>query len=115
MRDSVLLNIAFLCSFIGILILVLVSDNLEAEKKQIRDIGCGSTGEYVTIIGTVKRIIRTNGYVVVDISQESVVRAIVFGNLSINLKKNSIVEVTGRVNEHMGKAEVIVDEIKVAN
>ena len=111
MKESTLLKIAFVCSLAGIVILFLISDNIEISEKTINQLD--RMGEDVIIKGTVTKITEMDAVSFIELSQNNKIVIVLFKDYPIDLEKGEVVEVIGKTEEYNGELELIGKEVRV--
>ena len=117
MKEKTLLKVALIVSLLGLLILYLISDNLEIKEKNIEKITIDNKDEFVKIKGTVSNIVDTEKVTIMEILQPQEITVVFFKNedKTINIQQGNEVEVIGKVDEYEGNLEIIADRIRVIN
>lgn len=113
MKEKTLLKIALLCSVVGIVLLFLVSENIEIDEKAIDKINMDNIGDYVKIKGQLSKIIDTESVMILTIQQPSQITVVLFKKRPIELREGNYVEVIGKIEDYEGKTEIIADKIRV--
>jgi len=113
MKETTLLKIALICSLTGLLVLYFISTKIDVKDYKPNLLN-KNAGEDVKLNGIVTKISDVGNVVFIEVSQQSIVDVILFGNgSSLNLKNGDNVEVIGKVQEYNGKNEVIAQKIRV--
>jgi len=115
MQEKNLLKIALIISLTGLLILYLISDNIEIKEKNIEKITIDNKDEFVKIKGTVSKVIDTERVTILELIQPQQITVVLFKNenRTMNIQKNNEVEIFGKVDEYEGKLEIIADRLRV--
>ncbi|MBW2976576.1 exodeoxyribonuclease VII large subunit [Candidatus Woesearchaeota archaeon] len=116
MKEKTLLKIALICSLSGLLILFLISNNLEIKEKNIEKITLDNKDEFVKLTGTVSNIIDTEKVAIIEIVQPQKITVVMFKNenITVPIQKGSEVEVIGKVDEYEGQLEIIAERVRIA-
>ncbi len=115
MKEKTLLRIALISGIIGIVILFLISDNLEINEKNIDKINKANVEEDVKLIGTISKITQLEKVAFIELKQPATMTVIVFKdkNKNLTLDKGDNVEIIGEIEEYNGELEVIAQRIRV--
>ncbi len=124
MDEKTLRNIAIVCSISGLVILFVVSENLELQKTRIGEIGIDDIGKNVRICGIIdSKFVSKNGHVFLRLSDEiSDISVVIFSDTVKNLERygtnanklerNSEICVIGYIDEYEGEIEIIGKKIE---
>jgi len=115
MKEKNLLKIALICSLLGLLILYLVSNNIEIKEKNIEKITLDNKDEFVNIKGTISNIVNTEKVTIIKILQPQEITVVLFKNenKTTTIQQGNEIEVIGKVDEYEGKIEIIADRVRV--
>lgn len=115
MKEKTLLRIALISGIIGLVILFIISDNLEIKEKDIDKINKANVEEDVKLIGTISRITNLEKVTFIELEQPATMTIILFKdkNKNITLYKGDKVEIIGEIDEYNGELEVIAQRIRV--
>ena len=112
MNDRMLINIAILLSFIGMFLLMGISQNVSLENVSISDLSnIKNDNTEVKLVGTVDKIIEGDKIMLIELVQPQKINVVVFKDGTLNITKGSKLEVKGTVTEFKGKKEIIAYEI----
>lgn len=118
MKDEILLKISLLISIIGIILLFVFAQGLEAEKIEIGEIGKSSIGKYIEVFAIVSSFSESNGNYFLKIGDKTGnITAVLFKNDADNIntarfKKGIQIRIIGKINEYRGNIEIITDKIE---
>lgn len=124
MDERTLRNIAVYCSIVGLIILFVVSENLELQKTRIGEIGIDDIGKNVRICGIIdSKFVSKNQHIFLRISDvTSDINVVLFsdtvknleryGTNANNLERNSEICVVGYIDEYEGEIEIIGKKIE---
>ena len=116
MKETTLLKISILVSVLGVFSLMVISELSHIELSKISDITKKDLETKVKIQGKLLSIQETPGLYILTITDfTSTITIIVFKEDPLELKKNSNIEIEGKVTEYQGKLEIIADTIKYIN
>ena len=114
MKEKTLLKIALICSLLGLLILYLISDNIEIKEKNIEKITLENKDEFVKLRGIVSNVVDTEKVVIMEITQPQEITVVLFKDKeTVNIQQGNEVEVIGKVDEYEGSLEIIADRLRV--
>ena len=115
MKEKNLLKIALICSLLGLLILYLVSNNIEIKEKNIEKITLDNKDEFVNIKGTISNIVNTEKVTIIKILQPQEITVVLFKNenKTTTIQQGNEIEVIGKVDEYEDKIEIIADRVRV--
>ncbi|PIU75935.1 hypothetical protein COS75_01310 [Candidatus Pacearchaeota archaeon CG06_land_8_20_14_3_00_35_12] len=108
-----LLKIAFLATVIGILILAILSQNLEPKSISISKIDLKMLDNYVKISASIKEVIKTDSITILtikDLADNSEITAIMDKG---DVLKGENVEIIGRVIEYNESLEIEIEKLKI--
>ena len=112
MQEKSLLRLAILCSIIGLLILIFVSNTIEPQKLKIKDITKEHVGQAIKTQGTISSIQTIDELTILEITDKtSKIKVIAFANTT--LSKNNNIEIEGIVKEYKDELEIEADIIKI--
>ena len=112
MQEPALFKLSLIISFIGLLILIFISDSIEIKKYNIEDINNKLLEKEVKVSGIITRITETPGLIIFDIQDKTgTITAIAFKETFINLTKNQEIETQGKIQKYKDKLEIQVDQI----
>ena len=116
MKETTLLKISILVSVLGVFSLMVISELSHIELSKISDITKKDLETKVKIQGKLLSIQETPGLYILTVTDfTSTIVIIVFKEDPLELKKNSNIEIEGKVTEYQGKLEIIADTIKYIN
>ena len=115
MKEQTLLKIALIVSLLGLLILYLISDNIDLKERNIEKITLDNKDEFVKLTGTVNKVIDTEKVTIMEIMQEQEITVVLFKdeNKTMPIQEGNEVEVIGKVDEYEGKLEIIADRLRI--
>jgi len=110
MKEKTLLKIAIISALAGILILYLISDNIEVSKSSIGKIENEDIGSDVKVKGVVKDVFNGEKISIITITQPEEMKIILFENVSVS--EGDYIEVIGEIDEYNGELEVIGNRVR---
>lgn len=111
MEDKTLLKISLICSIFGILTLIFISHKIEIPITDIKEINKDQLDQKIKIKGEISSITPLDDLTILIIDDSTgEIKAILFDK--IELKQNTIVEISGTIEEYKGEVEIIIDNIK---
>ncbi len=114
MQEKTLLKIAVVCSLIGIFIVLLIVEKLDASESNIASITKDDLNEKVKVKGYINSIKETPGLLILNVKDDTGnITAILFKEDDINLKKGDLIEIDGVIKEYKGKLEIETDSIRL--
>ena len=115
MKEKTLLKLALIVSLSGLLILFLISDNIEIKEKNIEKITIENKDEFVKLRGIVSKVIDTERVTIMEITQPQQITVVLFKNenRTMPIQKGNEIEIFGKVDEYEGKLEIIADRLRV--
>ena len=115
MKENTLLKIALITSLLGLLILYLISDNIEIKEKNIEKITIENKDEFVKLRGIVNKVIDTEKVTIMEITQPQQITVVLFKNenKTMQIQQGNEIEIFGKVDEYEGKLEIIADRLRV--
>jgi DNA/RNA endonuclease YhcR with UshA esterase domain len=115
MKEKTLFKIALVCSFLGLIGLYFISDNISVDRINISEIEKEELGKEIKIIGKIERVTNGDKVIFLEISEiktEST-SIILFKEGNIGLREGSYVEIEGEIDDYNGKREIIANRIKL--
>ncbi len=115
MKEQTLLKIALICSLLGLLILYLISGNIEIKEKNIEKITLDNKDEFVKLRGIVSRVTDMEKVTIMEITQPQQITVVLFKNenKTMPIQQGNEVEIFGKVDEYEGKMEIIADRLRI--
>ena len=115
MKEQTLLKTALIVSLLGLLILYLISGNIEIKEKNIEKITLENKDEFVKLRGIVSKVIDTEKVTIMEITQPQQITVVLFKdeNKTMPIQEGNEVEVIGKVDEYEGKLEIIADRLRI--
>ena len=115
MKEKTLLKTALITSLLGLLILYLISSNIEIKEKNIEKITLDNKDEFVKLRGIVNKVIDTEKVTIMEITQPQQITVVLFkdANISMPLQQGNEIEIFGKVDEYEGKLEIIADRLRI--
>ncbi len=115
MKEKTLLKIALICSLLGLLVIYLISNNIEIKEKNIEKITLDNKDEFVKLRGIVSRVTDTEKVTIMEITQPQQITVVLFKNenKTMPIQQGNEVEIFGKVDEYEGKLEIIADRLRV--
>tara|TARA_Y100000310_G_scaffold318782_1_gene373258 strand:- start:1536 stop:1916 length:381 start_codon:yes stop_codon:yes gene_type:complete len=110
MKESTLLKISLVISFIGLIFLYLLSNiSVPITYKPGLD---HNNGDFVKVEGVVTKISGTDEVTFIDMNQFNPVKIVIFDNEIGELKKGDKIEVIGTTEQYKGENEIIASRIR---
>jgi len=110
MKDKTILTVSFTVAFVGIVVLALISKQIEEPEVVINRID-DVNFENVKVKGYVEDISERGSITVVKIMEPTYVEGVVFDDID-GLEKGDYISVTGEIQEYQGKKNLVIDSIK---
>jgi len=111
MNEKLLLTIAIIGSLTGLLVLFLLSENIQYQEKTIEKINAERIEDMIKINGIIDRVSNVKNLTFISLTQPSTIDVIVFHNITLFQGEN--VEIIGRTEEYEGEMEIIAHRIRV--
>lgn len=113
MKESNLLKIAFVCSILGVFLILIVSESKEIPSYEISDLTSGFVEKTVSIQGKISAINLKSDFAAFTLTNDnSSIKVVAFPDEQLSLKKGDSIEVQGKVEEYQGELQVNADLIK---
>jgi len=110
MDDDMLLNISLVVTFLGIIILLLLSFYDNIPYKDFNDMRCIDVGKYVKVEGDVYSIARRNNSMSIRLEQRCFQDVFVFES-DEDISVNDTVTIHGTIQEYNGRLSILADSI----
>lgn len=111
MKERNLKILALAGGILGVVVLMVISDNIEVDTKAISKITAADLENGVRVEGVVQKVNSMGGVTMIEVSQPQDIKVLVFG--SADLKRGDHVDVKGKVEEYEGEYEIIADVIRL--
>jgi len=116
MEEKNLLKLSLIVSLTGLLILIVVIENIEIKEYQIKELTKKDLNKDVKLSGIITRVTETPGLIIFNLKDDTgEITGIIFKEESINLTKNQKVEVQGKIIEYKDELEIQVDQLNTKN
>ena len=103
---------SLIISLLGILILLIYSENITLPTKNIQNITNKDVDKQIKIIGQVTRLTDLPGLMILNIKDNTEqMTVVVFKEEKLNINKNDFLEIQGKVAEYRGELEIIAEKI----
>jgi DNA/RNA endonuclease YhcR with UshA esterase domain len=109
MEEKTLLKISMLTSIVGVLVLFVISLNVDDGEKNFQLV---NDQDYATISGKIGAVSSTGNATFVTVYQTKPVTAVIFSKEYLNLAEGDYVEMRGTVQFYNGKKEFVAEEIR---
>ena len=113
MDESNLLRIALVSSLVGLVILFLISGNIEVQHSAVVDLNEMAAEQDVKITGVISSVKDLGKIMILGVAQPQTIDVMLFKEGEIKLQKGDFVELTGELREYRGKKEIIASKIEV--
>ncbi len=114
MNESFFLKIALFFSLIGIILLYLISRNIEINDTTIEKLMQAKENDFVSLKGVIKEIKNISSGNIYVLSEENTIQVFAFSDKS-NFEIGDKINVKGKLSEYNGKKEIIADTIEKMN
>ncbi len=112
MEEKNLLKIALISSLFGVLLILFISEKTDLSMSNIANITNSSIDQKVKIKGYITSLAETPGLYILNVRDNTgEITTIIFKEEKINLSKNDLIEVEGKVSKYKDKIEIIADLI----
>ena len=113
MEEPTLFKVSLICSLIGTLAIIFISENLEPQIFKISAIDLSKIDQEVKIIGNVSSIRQTKGLTILSVKDSSgVIPVVVFKQGDENFQKGSKVEIAGKISEFNNQPQITAKTVK---
>ena len=115
MKEKTLLKTALIVSLAGLLVLYIISDNIEIKQASIEKITLDNKDEMVKVKGIVSRLTDTEKVTIMEITQPTEITVVLFkdNNQSMPIREGNEVEIIGKVDEYNNKLEIVAQRARV--
>ncbi|MBI2148704.1 OB-fold nucleic acid binding domain-containing protein [Candidatus Woesearchaeota archaeon] len=111
-----LTKLCILSVLVGIILLIIVIDKVEIPSSEISTISKEDINKHVKFIGTIKKVNNKGTITSLEVEDKSgKINVIAFKTKNLNLKKESTIELEGRVSIYEGEIQIYAETIKVLN
>lgn len=118
MQDGTLLKLSLATSLIGLVLLFVFAQAIEAESVEIADVDKSSIGRNIELFVNVESFYSSNGNYFLKVSDKTGnITAVLFKQTATNfdmvkLKKKQQIKLSGKISEYKGNLELIADKIE---
>lgn len=113
MEEKTLLKLSLIVSLIGLLILIIILENIEIKEYHIKDLTKKDLEKEVKIKGTITRVTETPGLYIFNLKDKTgEIAGVIFKEEPLNITTNQKVEVLGKIKEYKDKLEIEVEQLK---
>ena len=114
MNEKNLLRLAIITSIIGILILIIISEKITPAKIQISEITEKDIDRVIKIKGEITSITQTDSLLILTIKDDTAeIKVTAFKEKDIEIKKNQIAEIEGKITLYTNQIQIEADKIKI--
>ncbi len=112
MNNRILFKSCLTISLLGILILLIYSENITLEAKNIINITKKDIDKQTRVIGQVTRITDLPGLTILNLKDKtSEIPIVIFKEDKLPIKQKDLLEIEGKITEYKGELEIIADKI----
>lgn len=112
MENKRLLNLVLIASFLGIFILLVISENVSIKESSIIQLSKEGVGKRVMVSGFISNLFETEGLYLFDLTNNSdSIKIVLFKNNETKLYNNNFVFVEGELTEYKGDLEITAKRI----
>lgn len=112
MNEKNLFKISLLCSLIGILIILIISERLETPAIKISEINSELLEKQVKISGNITNILQYPGIFIISVKDSTGEIKVVTFEENIQLEKGLAVEIEGIIKKYKGSLEIEAKQIR---
>ncbi len=114
MEKKTIFNISLTASLLGILLLLLVSENLNAKQITIDSITRNHIDKDVIVLGSISSINKQGSLTLLKVKDETgKIDVVVFKSRDLSLRYGDQIEIYGKVALYNDKLEIIAKSIKM--
>lgn len=111
MKEKHLIKIAIICSLIGILIILLITEFTVIPLVKISEINKDLLNKEVKVQGKIISIKETPGLYIFTVEDDSIIKAVMFKEELLQISKGDSVEIQGRVIEYKKELEIQINKL----
>lgn len=109
-------KLCIITTLLGIILLIIVSDKIEAPTSTISSITKQDLNQEVKLRGTIKASINKETIAFLDLEDSTgVISIVLFKPQNTKITKGSFAEVTGKVSLYEEKLQVYAETVKILN
>ncbi len=109
-----LFKIALIFSLIGIFIILVMANNQDISKTDIKNINRELLGKDVKVEGEVESLYEGGDFLIITVSDNTAkIKVVIFDKNSFRLSEGEDVEVIGEVEEYKGSLEINADFVEI--
>lgn len=111
MKDSVLLKLALVVGFLGLVALYFISGNVQLKPTSVSKLD--STNQ-VLLRGVISKIFENDQVINIELIQPDKITVVMFKkDALVDLEKGDVIEVKGRAQNSGDKEEIVADDVRV--
>ena len=109
-----LFKISLSCSLVGIFIVLLLAETLDASIIEIKDINQRLLERNVKIVGTINSVYEGSDMLIINVEDGSgEIKVVLFNKGDFSLSKGDNIEIDGKVTEYEGELEINANSVEV--
>ncbi len=112
MREKTLLKVAIACSVLGLIVLFLVSSNIDIQEYKPSELS-KEIGKDVKLKGTVVQVQNKGSFIAIQLKNEYTTQIVLFTKDNSTIIKGDNVEIFGKVQEYNNNPEIIASKVRV--
>ncbi len=114
--SNILTKLCVLSTLIGIILLIIISDKLDVPTSTISSLSKEDINNQVKVKGIVNQVVNKESIIILNLKDaSSSIKVVLFNPKESKIKKNSFVEVDGKISLYEDKLEIIADSVKIIN
>lgn len=116
MENNLLIKLCIISAIVGIILLIIVSDKISIQTSTISSIDKSDINSLVKIRGTVKSAINKNTVSFLEIMDKTgKIKVVAFKPTNLTIKKDSMIEIEGKVSFYENNIQLYAETIKILN
>ncbi|HLC58806.1 MAG TPA: OB-fold nucleic acid binding domain-containing protein [Candidatus Nanoarchaeia archaeon] len=116
MEDKLIIKLCVFTTILGLILLVIISNKLEAPTKEISQISKKDINKSAKITGFVKKImIKTTVATITLEDKTGTIQVVMFKPENLKIKTGSLVEIEGKISLYEDQIQVYAEKVKILN
>ncbi|MBS3168226.1 OB-fold nucleic acid binding domain-containing protein [Candidatus Woesearchaeota archaeon] len=116
MEENLIIKLSLICTILGIILLVIISDKIELPSSEISSISEKEIGKNIKVIGKVNRVTEKNTITIIDLEDKTgIIQIVAFKPENLKLKKGGLIQVRGKVSLYESSTQIYADSIEIIN
>lgn len=114
--SNILTKLCILSTLIGITLLIIISDKLDIPTSTISSLSKEDINKQIKVKGIANSIVNKKSIIILNLKDaSSSIKVVLFNPKESKIKKNSVLEVNGKISLYEDELEIIADSVRIIN